>query len=576
VWRIDRRHRDRVGPRSCLVAVLFGLIAGCSETPHDETRPPVEAPGEVHTVVLVSIDTLRRDAVGFFSDRRPSPTPFLDQLAAQGNEGSRLNGFPATVEGTRTLAQHLSDAGWTTGAFVSCFVLDRRFGFDRGFDTYDADLEAVGPGQDLEATERPGRETVRTALEWIADRRPTEKVFLWVHLFEPHQPYPPAQAPFDGPHGDYLTDVREADRQVAALYGGLTEAGRSRDRSLWVVVSDHGEGLGEHGELTHGLLLHGATTRIPLLFAGGGIEAGRDDQLASTPDLLPTILGRLGLSVPVGDGVDLMARERLDERSIPLETMLPAMAWGLGPVQGLRTERWLWESSPKDHLWDVIVDPKEELDIADRRAEKVVGLAEIRAAFGFPPVPQDRSPDAETMAMLSALGYVGSVSETGTKDVRELVTEGARWIHEISDLRFARRFEEAEVLAQRFLQRYPRSTTMWFDAAFISLGRGRLDEAEVRLRRVLELQPGYDDARLNLGNLLATQGRADEAEAIYREVLKRDSESLHALFNLGTLMDKQQKSGEAAIYYRKVIELHPDHPRAAVARQRLASLPAGG
>jgi tetratricopeptide (TPR) repeat protein len=180
------------------------------------------------------------------------------------------------------------------------------------------------------------------------------------------------------------------------------------------------------------------------------------------------------------------------------------------------------------------------------------------------------------MAMLSALGYGGSGSQTGTKDVRQFVTEGARWMVEINDLRLARRFEEAEVLAQRFLERYPRSTTMWFDAAFISLGRGRLDEAEVRLRRVLALQPGYDDARLNLGNLLATQGRAYEAEAIYREVLERDSDNLHALFNLGTLMGKQQKSGEAAIYYRKVIELHPDHPQAAVARQRLASLPAGG
>lgn len=93
---------------------------------------------------------------------------------------------------------------------------------------------------------------------------------------------------------------------------------------------------------------------------------------------------------------------------------------------------------------------------------------------------------------------------------------------------------------------------------------------------MLELQPDYDDARLNLGNLLATQGRADEVEAIYREVLKRDSENLHALFNLGTLLGKQQKNREAVIYYRKVIEFHADDPRAAVARQRLASLPAGG
>jgi arylsulfatase A-like enzyme len=276
----------------------------------------------VRSVVLVTIDTWRRDATGFLGGLDPSPTPFVDSLAEKGLvaadavapvpltgpshwsmltgrwpwlQGVRLNGDTPSEDFGPTLAETLRGHGWSTGAFVSCAALDHRFGFARGFDVYDDRFRVRGEMGFEDMPQRRGDATVDRALAWTAGLDPTTPLFLWVHLFEPHYPYDSPRGQWAGRHGDYLAEVAFADDQLRRLSTGLEQQGRPQRESLWVVLSDHGEGLGEHGEPTHGLLLHGATTRIPLLLAGPGVPARRDDELASTVDVLPTVLALLRL-----------------------------------------------------------------------------------------------------------------------------------------------------------------------------------------------------------------------------------------------------------------------------------------
>ena len=406
----------------------------------------VAAPGSagISTVVLVTIDTWRRDANGFLGGLEPSPTPFLDRLASRSlvatdavspvpltgpshwsilsgrwpwREGVRLNGERIASRTGPTLAELLGQAGWVTSAFVSSAVLDHSLGFSRGFVHFDdhvADMRRRGGGR---MPQRLADATVRAALAWLETRGAGEKILLWVHLFDPHFPYRPPGGPFGGDDSHYrfryLGEVAFADRQVRALWEGLGRAGRGGDRSLWIVLADHGEGLGEHGAMTHGYLLHGAATSIPLLVSGPTVPAGRDDRLASTVDVLPTILDLLSLEGPEIDGSSLLREPPAGERSIPLETLFGQKLFGLSPAWGLRTGRWLWERSPADHLWDVGKDPDESTDLAGDSADIVRRLLAMRRGFGMPSLATVPPLDPGMEQKLQALGYLRSDCTSG-------------------------------------------------------------------------------------------------------------------------------------------------------------------
>jgi len=183
----------------------------------------------------------------------------------------RVNGDVPRAGRGATLAEILRDEGWRTAAFVSCAVLKRRFGFGAGFEHYDDDFHGRGDLMDVEMPERRGDETVDAALEWLQTRPANERVFVWVHLFDPHFPYASPGGAQPGEHGEYRGEVAFADAQLGRLAAALETLGRPLDESLWVVLADHGEGLGDHGEDSHGLILHGATTRIPLVVAGAAM-----------------------------------------------------------------------------------------------------------------------------------------------------------------------------------------------------------------------------------------------------------------------------------------------------------------
>jgi arylsulfatase A-like enzyme len=265
------------------------------------------------SVLFVSVDTLRADALGCYG-RPDARTPWIDRLAAGGvrfetarahnvvtlpSHANLLSGQYPLRHGVRdntgfrfpadwpTLATILHERGWRTGAFVSAFPLDSRFGLGRGFDVYD---DRVG-GTETTAfamPERPGTETVRAALRWIDSVR-GRRWFAFVHLYEPHFPYePPASLASSFPGEPYQGEVAASDAALGPLLEPLLAAGTG-ERVLVVFTSDHGESLGEHGEATHGIFAYEATLRVPLVLHAPGLLPGRVvDAPVRHVDVVPT------------------------------------------------------------------------------------------------------------------------------------------------------------------------------------------------------------------------------------------------------------------------------------------------
>lgn len=574
----------------------FGLvvvISSCSLP--SQQRDPRNA---TRTVILVTIDTWRRDATGFLGERQPSPTPFLDTLAVRGlvatdavapvphtapshwsmltgrwpwRDGVRVNGNLPSAAGDRgpSLAVAMRDAGFRSAAFVSAAVLGARFGFAEGFDHYD-DAFASSGALRLEALpERRGDLTVQAALDWLRSVQASERVFVWLHLFDPHFPYAAPGGEYPGEHGDYLAEVGFADQQVRRLAEGLRASGRGDDSTLWMVLSDHGEGLGEHGEETHGFLVHGATQRIPLLVAGPSIPVQRYTQLASTVDVYPTLLAAVGIAPAPGDGIDLVSGGAPADRAVPLESLYGADAFGLAPVMGLRTDRWLWEGSPDDHLWDVVDDPTESRDLAPFHRDVVERLREDREAFALDAAEGRAEGGAETLSMLRSLGYVSGGGSAGVGDVREFVLHGYAKYLEFMRHVGAQRHAEAEVAGREFLQSYPGSPVVWMHAGLVAVHRQDFVTAEERLRRAVEIAPGNTAARLNYGNVLLALQRVADAEREYRGVLERDPADPQALYNLAVVLTQRGQPTAARPLWEEFLRRHPNHAMAAQVRQSL-------
>lgn len=305
------------------LALAAGLSAACGEG-HREPAP---------SVLLVTLDTTRADHLGAYGGPR-GVTPRLDELAERAvvftrayavapmtlpahasiltgrlptRTGLRWNGDQKLAAAVPTLAERFRDGGYSTAAFVSAAVLDRAFGLDRGFSAYDA--EVSGAASRWKA-ERPATETVRRALAWLAAQPADRPVFLWVHLFEPHDPYRPPE-PFAGrfPKDPYSAEIAAADDALGPLFATARFAPGSR--AIVSVVGDHGESLGEHGEATHGILLYDSTLHVPWLLVAPGLAARKVELATSQVDLAPTLLGLAGVAALAAtteiDGTDLTA-----------------------------------------------------------------------------------------------------------------------------------------------------------------------------------------------------------------------------------------------------------------------------
>jgi arylsulfatase A-like enzyme len=421
-------------------SLLFGvaLLAGaCAQA------------GAPRSVLLITLDTTRADRIGCYG-RADAGTENIDALAARGlfftraltpvpitlpahtslmtaspppYHGVRDNGAFVADERLETLAESFSAAGFSTAAFVSAFPLTERFGLDQGFDVFE---EPRGRGAEARnMNEERGDVATSKALAWLGNLEPNEPFFVWVHLFDPHFPYEPP-APFDTRFFEdpYQGEIAFADQQVGRLLDALDKSGRSGS-TLVALTADHGESLGEHGELSHSALVYDGTLRVPLVLAGPGVpEIGAVEGTVGLVDLAPTLLELAGLEV--GDFVYHGGRSLVTDlrggsvasEPVYFESVYSRLHYGWSELYGVEEDGWKYTLAPgaeAAELFDVRRGEAEDLldDKQERGRQLAALLAALRRALA-PVTPFESRPGltagsegTDTLAALEALGYVG-------------------------------------------------------------------------------------------------------------------------------------------------------------------------
>ncbi|MFI5180460.1 MAG: sulfatase-like hydrolase/transferase [Thermoanaerobaculia bacterium] len=589
--RARRRSRERAirypGSGAALGAALL-LVAGCRRT-----EAPARPAGAGLDVVLITVDTWRADAAGFAGSTRVR-TPAFDRLAAAGrvftnarahnvvtlpSHANILTGLFPFQHGIRdnsgfhlsasvpTLATRLSGRGYASGAFVSAFPLDSRWGLGRGFGVYD---DRYGKGTDtgnFQFPERPGTETVAKALAWWR-AQPSGKRFLWVHVFEPHAPYMPPP-PFDAEYRDapYLGEVAAADAAVSPLLDEILSA--PAGSVLAFLTGDHGESLGEHGEETHGLFAYDATLKIPLVVFGLRVRVGRDARPVGHVDIVPTVLDAIGApSDPALPGRSLIGPDEIG-RTLYFEALSASLNRGWAPLTGVLRGGLKYIDLPIRELYDLPSDPKEAVNLAVARDADLRALARALPPEAKQP-PRPGTPSAEEVAKLRALGYVASAlrrpSRTafGEADDPKRLIGIDQAIHRIIDHYQRGRMAEAIADAERIVAEYPRLAAVVEQLAFLYQQTDRLPDAARVLKAFFEGPGKEGDApealRARYGMVLSEMGRAKEAVHVLSPLASStDADSLDAL---GIALADAGDFAAARVAFGRALVLDPSDPRA--------------
>ncbi len=489
---------------------LAGLmLASCS--PSESTQAVDVEPAQ--NLLLVTFDTTRADRLGCYGHAGAS-TPVLDELAREGvlfeqciapspitlpshatiltglqpySHGVRNNGTHYLSPAVDTLAERLDEMGFATGAVVSSFVLDSRFGLDQGFDEYDDDLSGSAALGDFGYRETIAEDGVRRAMRWL-DGLGGERWFLWLHLFDPHSNYS-APEPYGSRFHDepYDGELAYTDAMLGKLLDHLQARGQLA-QTLVVMTADHGESLGEHDEDTHGVFIHDATTRVPLILNHASLARGtRIASVVGSTDIAPTVLQLLG-AAPKGllDGrslAPLALGGRADdlERAAYSESMLPYYNFGWAELRALRSKDTRFVRAPTEELYDLASDPGELENLAQAQPERL-GEWSARLTASLPSEevnslagnPDDLDP--EVIDSLAALGYTFSAERKANEPQRSDPKDA---------LQLVTRCHEAEAL----------------------LAQGKSAEAEALYRQVIAANPGALMVRNALADLLARSER---------------------------------------------------------------------
>lgn len=516
-------------------------------------------------VLVISIDTLRGDALGSYGGR--ASTPRLDALAASGarftfahahavvtlpshtslftglypyQHGVRDNNGYRVRAGETTLATRLKSLGFATGAFVGAFPLDQRFGLNQGFDVYDDRLPESGPTVDFSLPERPANQVVSAATTWIAAQ--STPWFSWVHVFDPHAPYRPP-APFDAQYaGDpYAGEVAWTDAALAPLFDQLRTLSRP---TLVIVTADHGESLGEHGELTHGIFAYDATLRVPLIVAEitPGSSASPRGRTIDVPvrhvDVVPTILDALGAPADAALAgaslMDVIATGTGETRPSYFEAMTAHLSRGWAPLRGVLVDRDKYIDLPIPETYDLRTDASEQRNLATTDAPRTQVLFNTLRTFNMAPPGQPGEESGAVLERLRALGYVGGSPAprreqyTEADDPKNLI-DLDKMLHDAGDLYSRGRRDEAITAFRAVITRRPDTADAYRYLAFVYWQTGRPQEAIAILEEALARGLTQRDIRVKLGIYLAESGSAARAIPLLEGMSDADSEVLNAL-----------------------------------------------
>jgi arylsulfatase A-like enzyme/Flp pilus assembly protein TadD len=552
-------------------------------------------------VLLVTIDTLRADALSSYGG--PARTPNLDRLASHGarftfahahtvvtlpshtsilsgllpyEHGMRDNSGFRVKPGTPTLATRLKARGFTTGAFVGGFPLTKRFGLTPGFDVYDDQMPETRGAIETAMPERRADVVVSRALDWIA-KQPSP-FFAWVHVFDPHSPYkPPDDVAAQYSAQPYYGEVAFVDRALGPLLDKLSALSRP---TLVVVTADHGESLGEHGELTHGMFAYEATLHVPLIVARVTPgRAGSAGIVVNTPvrhiDIVPTVLEAIGAPADpalLGSSLaPIIAGRQAGDRPTYFEAMTYNLVRGWAPLRGVIAERNKYVDLPIPELYDLAADPSETRNLAAGSRDRLQVLTNLLRTYNVDPPNRPGRESPAASAALKSLGYVqGSAparASYGESDDPKRLVEIDRDLHTATTLTQEGRGEEAIAMLNSVIARRPDTADAYISLSHAYWESGRPQLAIAALEKAMSSGAPDRDVRIRLGIYLA-ESHADSARAI--AVLEgMSAEDVEALNALGLAYGDAGRYGEAADAFRKVLGLDATN---GLAYQNLASI----
>jgi arylsulfatase A-like enzyme/Flp pilus assembly protein TadD len=616
--------------RSFRVLAVLLILEVClaAQAPRSPRKPAGASLDSVHpNIILITLDTTRADRMGFLGSKR-GLTPNLDAMARQGVAFTRAySHVPITTASHTTiltgtypqfnrvndfgiplsprlpyLPDLLHAQGYHTGAFVGSLILDpldgTAPGFDRGFEVYDAGFHLRRHGMDrYKSVERRADDVVNHALAWLS-QLPNGPFFLWVHLYDAHDPYDPpppfkarfASQPYDG-------EIAYADFAVGKLLDEIRKHGLY-DETLIAVMADHGESLGAHGENTHGIFLYDETLHVPLLFKLPASRAAgkRIDARVRLVDVAPTILQEAGLPVPKemqGESLSAMmmttkpaadshaAGAAEEERSAYAETDYPHRAFGWSSLRALRSGKYLYVRAPQRELYSQVIDPEARHNVAAGAKAVADTLASQLDAFRSrtsQTLVELAKPDAEQTQKLQALGYVAS-NAAESHDDEKLTGVDPKTKIEISNLLHDAmfdvedaRYQEAVPLLKRVLAEEPNMPVANMQYGMAQARLKNYAEAIPPLQKASQLLPDNGMGRYELGLALFETGDWKSAAPQFEAAVVRAPKWADAQFSLAAVYARIDRVPEAIEHLDTCLGLSPDHYRANLLRGRLLSL----
>ena len=536
------------------------------------------------TGVSPHLDRLARSAIRFTAARTaapltlPSHTTILTGLLPPAH-GVRENGIDVLSDAHPTIARLLRNAGYRTAAFVGAYVLDRRFGLSAGFDTYDDRIPRDPAATERLEAERPASAVVDAALTWLnqppTNQPPTDQrppFFVWLHFYDPHAPYSPPPEFRGRTASPYDDEIAYADAQAGRLLEWL-RAHQTAAGTLTIVVGDHGEGLGDHGERTHGMLLYDSTLRVPMIVAAPGQREGVRADAVSLADVAPTILRAANVAVPNEmKGRDLLGGT--DATDLYAETEYPHVA-GWSPLQALTDGRWMTiRGGSAMEVYDLIRDPQQRDNVAAAQAAIATAMtARIDAirATADAGGTRTRSISPEAAERLRALGYVASTAAP---------LHGSNAANPAAKIQVWNRFEDALSalnahrpdaldLVEPLAREHPESPVFQTTAARALKEAGKTAPALALLRRAAQRWPtdaallhdlavAARDAAQRAGGDAARALR-EESDKADRAAVALDPNSAIAHNGLGLVAIDEGRAGDAATEFERAAAIDPNN-----------------
>jgi arylsulfatase A-like enzyme/tetratricopeptide (TPR) repeat protein len=596
-----------IGIVAAVIAALFFLLKPEPEATERFadllSRQQIDKPN----ILFITMDTTRADRIPVYGYRRIK-TPFLDSIAENGimfkqcitpsaltlpSHSSMMTGLYPTYHGVRvngnnalsgvhhTLAELFAQQGYKCGAFVAAFVLDGRWGLKQGFHHYDDQFDLKKYKKlDLGHVQRPANEVVDAALNWL-DTKKEDHFFTWIHLYDPHTPYEPPE-PYRSLYqngelsGLYDGEIAFTDSQIGRCLQWLEQNNLDKN-TIVIVMGDHGEALGEHGELTHGYFLYEYAVHVPFLLRTPfrHLKNMRVRPQVRTIDIYPTLLEMAGIPVPQeNQGRSLLPLILGDENNgnnkenyAYSESMTPSIQYGWSPLYSIRDSRYKYVDAPRPEFYDLVNDPKELNNLVRQYPGRVKryksALTRIMDETGTgAPEPETANLDQETLRRLATLGYVGTSIKRKSKKGMPLADPKDK-LEVFKDISLAAEYlarekqDEAVQLLEKVLQKDPHIPQAKILLATAYLETGKPAKAKVPLDEILKEDPDNLQALISMANILFDEGKEEDVITLCKKAIIVDDRNTQAYTLMGEVYMGREDHEQALPHIRKAVEIQP-------------------